>query len=117
MIPRYRGYPYKNFKLDKANSDDIQYALCGKGYPMQELSSISLGPVIGEGLCVFNSACSKSICIEHIEGGGCFDINSKNFWKRSKKPLRIIIYKNYQIFIDGISVNINNWLKKMKICG
>lgn len=84
MIPRYRGYPYKNFKLDKANSDDIQYALCGKGYPMQELSSISLGPVIGEGLCVFNSACSKSICIEHIEGGGCFDINSKNFWKRSK---------------------------------
>lgn len=29
-----------------------------------------------------------------------------------KKPLRIIIYKNYQIFIDGISVNINNWLKK-----
>ncbi len=57
---------------------------------MQDVSSFTLGPVVGEGLCVVNAAFSKSICIFHIEGGGKVDLKRKRFWARSKKPLRRI---------------------------
>ena len=113
VIPRQRGGPsYKKHKLEGANPEDLHYALISKGFPMQDLSSFTLGPIVGEGLCLVNSAFSKCICIEHIEGGGCLDLSSKNFWKRSSKPQRSIQLVNcQQMLVNGDLVNIKTWLE------
>ena len=80
LIPRERGgASYKDVQLIGANSEDIFFAPVSKGYSMQDVSSFTLGPVIGEGLNIVNAAFSKSICIFHIEGGGCVEYKRKNF--------------------------------------
>jgi len=113
VIPRQRGGPsYKSLPLDGVESTDVQYALISKGFGMQDLSSFTLGPIVGQGLCLVNAAFSKLICIEHIEGGGRCDLNSKNFWKRSSKPHRKIkLIDQNQMLVDDQLVNINVWLK------
>lgn len=79
FIPRERGGPsYKSVPLEGVINDDVQYCPISKGYPMQDVSSFTLGPIVGEGLCLVNSAFSKSICIMHIEGGGKVDLKRKN---------------------------------------
>ena len=112
VIPRQRGGPsYKKHQLNGANCEDLHYALISKGFPMQDLSSFSLGPIVGEGLCLVNSAFSKCIAIEHIEGGGVVDLSFKHFWKRSSKPERSIELVNSQeMLVNGGLVNIKIWL-------
>jgi len=113
VIPRQRGGPsYKSLPLDGAKSEDVHYALISKGFGMQDLSSFTLGPIVGEGLCLVNAAFSKLICIEHIEGGGWVDLNAKNFWRRGAKPHRIIqLINDHLILVDGHQVETNVWLK------
>ena len=95
-----------------ANPEDLQYCPISKGYSMQDVSSFTLGPVVGEGLCVVNAAFSKTICIMHIEGGGVVDLKRKSFWKPKKNPTRHIeIYDNTHILVDGVKFRIIKWLK------
>lgn len=112
VIPRQRGGPsYKKHQLQGVNAEDLHYALISKGFPMQDLSSFTLGPIVGQGICLVNAAFSKSICVEHIEGGGCLDLTSKNFWKRSTQPYRAIkLVNSDQMLVDGHLTNINQWL-------
>lgn len=118
IVPRVRGGPsYKSVKLVNENgrelsSDDIFYAPISKGYSMQDVSSFTLGPIIGEGLCLVNAAFSKSIGVKHIEGGGVVDYKRKNFWKGSRKPIRKIeLVNDVNMKVDGKVVGIHTWLK------
>lgn len=115
LIPRERGGPsYKDVKLKFNKSDDVFFAPISKGYSMQDVSSFTLGPVVGEGLCVVNAAFSKVICIHHIEGGGKLDLKRKNFWARSKNPEReISIYERdgkEVLCVDNIEYDPLQWL-------
>jgi hypothetical protein len=112
VVPRQRGGPsYKSLPLEGVESEDVQYALISKGFGMQDLSSFTLGPIVGEGLCLVNAAFSKLICVEHIEGGGKFDLNAKNFWRRSNQPDRVIqVINEDQMIIDSQLVSIKSWL-------
>jgi hypothetical protein len=119
IIPRQRGGPsYKEVKLIGASPLDLQYCLISKGYPMQDVSSFTLGPIVGEGLCVVNVAFSKCIDIMHIEGivgKGSYgvDLKRKNFWHRSRRPRYDI--KNVsmtKLKVNGKVVNKIDWLKE-----
>lgn len=113
LIPRERGGPsYKSVDLEGCDIDDVQYCLVSKGFPMQDLSSFTLGPIVGEGLCLVNAAFSKSICVMHIEGGGKFNLGRKSFWQSSKKPLRKIkLLNDQEMEVDSLVVDIHKWLK------
>ena len=114
LIPRQRGgSSYKKLDLVGSDATDLQYACVSKGYGMQDVSSFTLGPVVGEGLCVVNSAFSKIITIGHIEGNGVVDVSRKCFWKRSSSPKYSIlpIDTNYMM-VDGQQVKITDWLKQ-----
>ena len=114
LIPRERGGPsYKSIPLEGCNPDDVIYAPVSKGYPMQDVSSFTLGPIVGEGLCLVNSAFSKSICTFHLEGGGALDLKRKIFWRRSKQPTRrVLIVDDAHINVDGVVHNTFAWLKE-----
>src|SRR5665647_177287 len=87
LIPRERGGPsYKQINLEGCESTDLQFCPISKGFGMQDVSSFTLGPVIGEGLCVVNASFSKVIAVHHIEGGGVLNLTRKNLWKRTSKP-------------------------------
>jgi hypothetical protein len=79
---------------------------------MNDVSSFSLGPVIGHGLCVVNAAFSKSICVMHLEGGKV-DLKRRNFWK-SKRDRKINIIDEENFIVDGKNFNIKKWLKDNK---
>lgn len=114
LIPRQRGGPgYLSVPLVGVEPGCIQYCPISKGFGMQDVSSFTLGPIVGEGLCLVNAAFSKSICVAHIEGGGIVDLRRKNFWKRAKKPLRTIhVVDNTTMLVDGELHNIFTWLIK-----
>lgn len=115
LIPRQRGGPsYKDVDLKGIEDiDDVFFAPISKGFPMQDVSSFTLGPIIGEGLCLVNAAFSKSICIMHIEGGGVVDLKRKSFWKQSKNPKRKIkLVDETEMMVDGKRVLIFDWLKE-----
>lgn len=113
LIPRERGGPsYKKVKLDKNSEEDVVFCPISKGFPMQDVSSFTLGPIVGEGLCLVNAAFSKSICVGHIEGGGEVDLKRKNFWKRSHNPTHDIkIINNSEMIVDGTQHDIFKWLQ------
>ncbi|CAH6420770.1 Hypothetical protein HVR_LOCUS1286 [uncultured virus] len=55
LIPRERGGPsYLSVPLQGINPADVQYCPISKGFPMQDVSSFTLGPIVGEGLCLVN---------------------------------------------------------------
>jgi hypothetical protein len=112
LIPRERGGPsYKDVKLEGCETGNVFFAPVSKGYSMQDVSSFTLGPVVGEGLCVVNAAFSKCICIFHIEGGGKLDLKSKNFWKRTRNPTRNVkMYTNDMLEVDGEFYDVYDWL-------
>jgi len=112
LIPRIRAGPsYLNMPLQGIDNKNVQYCPISKGFPMQDVSSFSLGPIKGEGLCLVNAAFSKSITIAHIEGNGVVELKRKNFWKRSKKPEREIIMKSEtKMLVNGKEHNITEWL-------
>lgn len=117
LIPRERGGPsYKSNKLQGVNPEDVQYCPISKGYSMQDLSSFTLGPIVGEGLCLVNAAFSKSICVMHVEGGGKFDLSRKNFWKVSKTPkYKIQLSTDETKFMVNNEVyDVNSWLEAHK---
>lgn len=113
LIPRQRGGPsYKDVDLTGANVEDIMFMPISKGYPMQGVSSFTLGPIVGEGLCLVNAAFSKSICLFHLVGGGRVDLRSKNFW-RSGKPVREIEQLDeIHIEVDGETHVTHLWLEE-----
>lgn len=113
VVPRVRAGPsYLSIPLIGVNNNDVQYCPISKGFPMQDVSSFTLGPIVGEGLCLVNAAFSKSICIAHIEGGGIVDFNRKNFWRRAKKPQHTVLAINdEQISVDGTVYNTQEWLR------
>lgn len=115
LIPRQRGGPsYKDIDLKGIEDiDDVFFAPISKGYPMQDVSSFTVGPIIGEGLCLVNAAFSKSVCIMHIEGGGVVDLKRKSFWKASKTPRRkISLISDEEMKVDGKCVKIFDWLEE-----
>lgn len=117
VIPRQRGGPsYKDVQLEYDNVEDIQFCPISKGFSMQDVSSFTLGPVVGHGLNIVNSAFSKCIAIKHIDGSGYYDENLKKFWKKTKKgPIRNIINKSENTMsVDGHTVNKKKWLEKNK---
>lgn len=110
LIPRERGgESYKTNKLEGCNAEDIQYCAISKGYGMQDVSSFTLGPVVGEGLCIVNAAFSKSICIMHLEGGNV-DLKRKNFWKPKKERIIKLVSEN-DMLVDNKKYNIIEWMK------
>lgn len=113
LVPRTRGGPgYTTVALEGVSSKDVVYCPISKGYPMQEVSSFTLGPIIGEGLCLVNAAFSKSVCVMHIEGGGQVDLGRKSFWRRSRNPPRNIqVFNESQMFVNGELFNIHDWLR------
>ena len=114
LIPRERGGPsYKSIDLIGARSEDVFFAPVSKGYSMQDVSSFTLGPVVGEGLNIVNAAFSKSICIFHIEGGN-LDLKRKNFWNRKKKIRDIVVIDENNISVDGKDYRTFDWLQNNK---
>lgn len=112
LVPRVRGGAgYKSVKFQGVTSDDVVYAPISKGFSMQDVSSFTLGPIVGEGLCLVNAAFSKSICIMHIEGGGRLDLGRKNFWRRARTPERVIqVIDDIYMSVNGQKVIIHEWL-------
>jgi len=120
LISRERGGDsYKNCNPVGCEAEDLFYAPISKGYSMNDVSSFSLGPVVGEGLCVVNAAFSKSICVMHLEGGN-LDLKRKNFWKPKKeRTIELIdnsknIDYNQYFKVDGKKFKIKKWLKDNK---
>lgn len=113
LVPRIRGESYKSTPLvGLENNEDAYYAPISKGYSMGDVSSFTLGPIVGSGLCLVNAAFSKQITIAHIEGGGKYNPKRKNFWQTNKKASRSIqIFDENSLIIDGELVEINTWLK------
>lgn len=111
LIPRIRGTSYKNIHLTHDEPENIQFCPISKGYSMQNVSSFTIGPVVGEGLCLVNAAFSKAICIMHLCGGGRVNTARKNYWQSSKKPIRHIIMVNpTTLSVDGVEYNTYTWL-------
>jgi hypothetical protein len=126
LIPRQRGGPsYKKHNLEGVKADEVQYCAISKGFGMQDVSSFTLGPIVGEGLNLVNAAYSKSISIMHIVGGGKTDLKRKDFWspgkvqrqiliatrKADKKLLSTIKIADETIMIvDGEEWDIHEWL-------
>ncbi len=115
LIPRQRGQSYKSIPLEGVDNDLVFYAPISKGFSGQGISSFSLGPIVGEGLCLVNSAFSKIICTFHLEGGGKVNIKRKYNWQRSKEPTRSIIrMDDVTMLVDDIPVNTTEWLEDNK---
>ena len=114
VVPLERGGPsYKTVELEGCNSEDVFYARISKGFGMQDVSSFTIGPIVGEGLCLVNAAFSKSICVMHIEGGGKVNLKRKNYWQRKKKPEReIVLINEEEMKVNGHTVKIVEWLKE-----
>jgi hypothetical protein len=88
------------------------YMSISKGYHGQDVSSFSLGPIVGNGLCLVNAAFGKSITIHHIAGGGVVDLSRKSFWRPSRTPLRTIqAVDTTHMLVDSQLVVIHDWLK------
>jgi hypothetical protein len=127
LVPRERGGPsylavpleYEGERVDSHSSPGIvAYLPVSKGYPMNELSSFSLGPVVGEGLCVVNAAFSKAVCTFHVEGGGRFDLKAKGYWRRARKPERDVQVVELSgtgkttVSVDGVRYDAREWLRR-----
>jgi hypothetical protein len=112
IIPRVRGASYKAVPLEGVTADEVLYAPISKGFPMQDVSSWSLGPIVGSGLCLVNAAFSKCVDIMHIEGGGVLDTRRKNFWRRARQPTHNVQLLNDEyMLIDNEKVGILEWLQ------
>lgn len=113
LIPRERGGSgYLSVPLQGVERSHVQYCPISKGFSMQDVSSFTLGPIVGEGLCLVNAAFSKSISLAHIEGGGIVDLSRKNFWKKSRTPHREIeILGNGSMRVNGVEYDIHTWLR------
>jgi hypothetical protein len=111
IVPRARAGPsYLDVELEGVDKTKVQYCPISKGYSMQDVSSFTLGPIVGEGLCLVNAAFSKMICLVHLEGGGAVDLKRKNFWKRSKNPGRKLEFSDDILTVDGVDYNVYEWL-------
>ena len=110
LIPRERGGPsYKATQVEGAKNEDLAYCPISKGYSMQDVSSFTLGPIVGEGLCLVNAAFSKCIYTWHLEGGKV-NLKRKSFWQSSGE--RHVVLKGKEIEVDGKSYEKYSWLKK-----
>lgn len=115
LVPRQRGKSYLDIKLRGVENKDVVFMPISKGFSMQGISSFTMGPIVGEGLCLVNAAFSKTICEFHICGGGKVNLKSVNFWRKARKPLREIeIYEGGNMTVDGVMVNIEVWLEDNK---
>jgi hypothetical protein len=113
VIPRIRGgSSYLTMPVAPDHHSELHYCPISKGFGMQDVSSFSLGPIVGEGLCLVNAAFSKSITVAHIEGGGVLNLNRKNFWQKARVPLRQVtpIDSKYMM-VDGVRHEIAIWLR------
>ena len=120
LIPRERGGPsYKSVPLEGASSDAVVYCLISKGFGMQDVSSFTLGPIVGEGLCLVNAAFSKAICLMHIVGGGVVDLKRKNYWRPKRVPDRVIkVIDDHHLMVDGVLYRTgSHGYEVMKLCG
>lgn len=114
IIPRVRGESYKQVNLLSDDPQNIQFCPISKGYSMQDVSSFTLGPVIGEGLCVVNAAFSKIVCLMHLEGGGKMDAKRRNLWRKGKPVRRVTKVNDQTIEVDGVVCDTKTWLLENK---
>ena len=111
LIARQRGGPsYKDVELVGASKEDIAFMPISKGFSMQGLSSFTLGPIVGEGLCLVNAAFSKIICPFHIVGGGKFNLSKPNFWEKGTAQRKVAYYSDQKIAVDGKLYTTKKWL-------
>jgi hypothetical protein len=113
LVPRVRTESYLRYQFEGvADSSDIQYAPISKGFSMQDVSSFTLGPVVGEGLCLVNAAFSKIVTVSHIRGGGRFSLKRKYLWQDAARPDRdIVLVGSGEMLVDGERVDIKEWLR------
>jgi len=115
IVPRIRTDSYKRFDLKDGESTmdktQVFYAAISKGFGGQDISSFTMGPIIGEGLCLVNAAFSKSVCIKHIEGGGKVNLARKNFWQKGN-PKYTIKERGDDMYVNGKLVEKVEWLRK-----
>jgi len=127
VVPRQRGGPsYKSIPLvhngeridDASKPGVVAYLPISKGYPMGDLSSFTLGPVVNGGLCVVNSAFSKIVCPFHLVGGKV-DLKAKGYWKKDKTPVHTVeVIDEYtrtsvgRMRVDGVVHDTLEWLTK-----
>lgn len=111
VVPRVRGGSYKEVPLAGVTSDQVYYAPISKGFAMQEVSSFSLGPIVGEGFCLVNAAFSKIITIAHIEGGGKVNLKRKCFWEAARQPQRTVVQvDDKHIAVNNVVYDTRQWL-------
>ena len=127
LIPRERGGPsYKDVELEGVETSDVQFCAISKGFGMQDVSSFTLGPIVGHGLCLVNAAYSKSVCVMHLVGGGSVDFSRKDFWRpgKAKRKIEILtrvadktllsgleIADKDTMLVDGKNWKIEEWLR------
>lgn len=113
LIPRVRAGPsYKSCVLNGAEPQEVLYAAVSKGYSGQDISSFTVGPIIGHGLCLVNAAFSKAICLFHLKGG-VTDLKRRNFWRSvpKSKQRQISRIDDNTIMVDGKSYDTITWLQ------
>jgi len=122
LVPRERGGPsYKSVPLvckgTRVDPAHVAYCPISKGFPMQDVSSFTLGPVVGRGLCVVNAAFSASVCCFHLQGGN-MDLSRKGYWRKLRKPTHTVqVVENYdggatgRLRVDGVIYNTCEWLR------
>jgi hypothetical protein len=122
VVPRERGGPsYKSVPLVdrhgvRVASEHVAYVQVSKGFGGQDASSFTLGPVVGEGLCVVNAAFSKQVCASHVEGGGIVDLKRKGFWRRAARPERKVErVSDDTMLVDGDLVSTRAWLREHEV--
>lgn len=109
------GPSYLTMPLSDDDPNTLHYCPISKGFSMQDVSSFSLGPIVCEGLCLVNATFSKSITIAHIEGGGCLNLNRKNFWQRKGALCQINPIDDQYMLVDGVRFHIATWLLQTEI--
>jgi len=130
VVPRIRTESYLDVHLVGVDQSKVRYCPISKGFGMQDVSSFTLGPVVGEGLCVVNAAFSKQICVDHITGNGKFVPTRVGHWVNKGKVKRKVelvsrgahrantVYNGggvrQWISVDGVEYDAIEWLTQNK---
>ena len=107
LIPRERGGPsYKDVDLEGVETSDVQFCAISKGFGMQDVSSFTLGPIVGHGLCLVNAAYSKAVCVMHLVGGGVVDLSRKDFWRPGtpKRKIQLLTRAADETLLRGLEI-------------
>ncbi len=120
VVRRVRGGDsYKSVQLNDLDGNtipvnDIFWVPSSKGYSFSDISPYVIGPIIGHGINILNAVWSKHVTVGHLNGK--FNLNSKNFWKKSSKDVDIDdiqeIFNSKKWYIEW-----KKWSDHVALCG